>query len=29
MKKNDKLYGCGCGKPKPPTPTRPIGPIKP
>jgi hypothetical protein len=34
MKKNDMLFGCGCGKPRPSTspstpPTRPIKPLKP
>jgi hypothetical protein len=30
MKKNDALFGCGCGKPRPATPpTRPIKPLKP
>jgi hypothetical protein len=28
MKKNDALFGCGCGKPKPPIPTKPARPIK-
>jgi hypothetical protein len=28
MIKNNILYGCGCGKPKPPVPTKPATIVK-
>lgn len=30
MKKNDALFGCGCGKPRPstPPPTKPVKSVK-
>lgn len=29
MIKNDALFGCGCGKPRPPMPTKPVKPLRP